>query len=114
MRHIKIISLFNFLILALISCSDNEHRYVDLNTGKGIDIIKDSTNGYWINAETKAPLIVYYDSKTKDTLYGKTGEVINNKVIKTPDGKYYYEIPKPLEVKEQVKTQDEIDRELFG
>jgi uncharacterized membrane protein len=90
MKQAKIIAALNFFIVALISCSGNAYRYVDLNTGKRINVIKDTTTGYWINAETKEPLVVYYDSKTKDTLYGKTGEIINNKVI-VKNGKYYYE-----------------------
>lgn len=98
MKQIKIITLLNFFIVGLISCSGNAYRYVDLNTGERINVIKDTTTGYWINAETKKPLVVYYDRKTKDTLYGKTGEIINNKVV-VRDGKYYYE----PETEKQVK-----------
>lgn len=113
MKNIKIICLFNLVITVLISCSDKESRYVDLNTGKGINVMEDSTTGYRVNADTREPVIVYYDAQTKDTIYGKTGEVINNKVMKTADGKYYYEPPTPVESKIKVKTQDEIDRELL-
>ncbi|MEP6595037.1 MAG: hypothetical protein ABJA71_03780 [Ginsengibacter sp.] len=115
MKQIKIIAFLNFFILSLMSCSNNEHRYIDLNTGKRINVIKDSSTGYWVNAETKEPLVVYYDSKTKDTLYGKTGEVVNNKVV-TKDGKYYYESEaekQAKELKEKPLTQDEIDRQLL-
>jgi hypothetical protein len=52
-------------------------------------VIRDTVTGYRVNAETGEPLVVYYDSKTRDTLYGKTGEVINNKVARK-NGKYYY------------------------
>lgn len=113
MKHITILPGISLLILGVISCSDNNARYTDLNTGKSITVVKDSSTGYMLNAETKEPLVVYYDSQTKDTLYGKTGEVINHKVIRTPEGKYYYEIPKPAEVKQKVLTQDEIDRQLL-
>ena len=89
MRQIKIITPLYFFIVGLISCSGNAYRYVDLNTGKRINVIRDTTTGYRVNAETEEPLVVYYDSKTRDTLYGKTGEVINNK-IEVRDGKYYY------------------------
>ena len=90
MKQLKIITAFTFFIVGLVSCSGNAYRYIDLNTGKRINVIKDTATGYWVNAETKEPVVVYYDSETKDTLYGKTGEVINNKVV-TKDGKYYYE-----------------------
>lgn len=89
MRQIKIIIPLYFFIVGLISCSGNAYRYIDLNTGKRINVIRDAITGYRINAETREPLMVYYDSKTRDTLYGKTGEVINNKMV-VIDGKYYY------------------------
>jgi ABC-type thiamine transport system substrate-binding protein len=113
MKHITNLTGISFLILAVISCSDNNARYIDLNTGNRITVVKDSSTGYMLYSETKEPLVVYYDSQTKDTLYGQTGEVINHKVMRTPEGKYYYEIPKPAEVKQKVLTQDEIDRELL-
>ena len=52
-------------------------RYVDLETLEHIDVIKYSTNGYMINAETKYPVGIYVDTESKDTIYGKTGKVIN-------------------------------------
>src|SRR4030095_9199675 len=109
MKHITILSGISLLILGVISCSDNDARYIDVNTGKSITVVKDSSTGYMLNAETKEPLTVYYDSQTKDTLYGQTAEVINHKVMRTPEGKYYFEIAKPVEE----MTQDEIDRELL-
>ena len=108
MKHITFLSGISFLILGVFSCSDNNARYIDVNTGKSITVVKDSSTGYMLNAETKEPLTVYYDSQTKDTLYGQTAEVINHKVMRTPEGKYYYETAKPV-----VLTQDEIDRELL-
>ena len=113
MKHITILPGISFLILGVISCSDNNARYIDINTGKSITVVKDSSTGYMLNAETKEPLTVYYDSQTKDTIYGQTGEVINHKVMKTPEGKYYYKIAKPAEAELKVLTQDEIDRELL-
>ena len=80
-----------FLIsFGLISCSGNNQRYIDLETGKHIAIVKDSTNGVMVNADTKEPVIIYVDTQTGDTIYGKTGKIINNHVIKTEDGKYKY------------------------
>jgi len=110
MKHITILPGISFLVLGMISCSDNDARYIDVNTGKSITVVKDSSTGHMINAETKEPVAVYYDSQTKDTLYGQTGEVINHKVMRTADGKYYYEVARPAEVK---LTQDELDRELL-
>jgi hypothetical protein len=73
-----------------MGCADQNDHYVDLETGKHITVVKDSTNGIMINKETREPVAIYVDTDTKDTIYGKTGEVINNRVIKTEDGKYSY------------------------
>jgi hypothetical protein len=43
-----------------------------------------------VNAETKAPLGIYVNTATNDTIYGKTGKVINNFIDRHPDGKYTY------------------------
>ncbi len=53
-------------------------------------MVTDFTNGRLINAVTKEPVIIYVDTKTKDTIYGKTGKVVNGHVTKTGDGKYKY------------------------
>ena len=44
-----------------------------------------------INTETNEPVYIYVDTKTKDTIYGRTGEVINGHVYVTSDGKYKYD-----------------------
>jgi len=77
---------------SFMSCADQNTHYVDLNTGKRITVVKDSTNGVMVNKETGEPVGIYVDTDTRDTIYGKTGEVINNHVIKTEDGKYSYEV----------------------
>ena len=74
----------------IISCADANHRYIDLETGNYIDVIKDSTNGTMVNADTRKPVIIYVDTQSKDTIYGKTGKVINGDVTKTSEGKYIY------------------------
>ncbi|MEP7252172.1 MAG: hypothetical protein ABI683_07320 [Ginsengibacter sp.] len=90
MKTLSFIALGVLCITSIISCADNDHRYIDLETGKKIDVVKDSENGYMVNADTKEPVIIYVDTKNNDTLYGKTGKVINDHVIKTEDGKYKY------------------------
>lgn len=90
MKTLSFIAISFFITAGIISCVDNNHRYVDLETGKRINVVKDSVNGYMVNADTKEPVIIYVDTETKDTIYGKTGKVINNHVIKTGEGKYKY------------------------
>ncbi len=89
----KILSFFALsLCLGALTtgCSDSDQRYIDLETGKHINVVKDSTSGEMINAETKEPVVIYVDTDSKDTIYGKTGMVINNHVMKTDEGKYKY------------------------
>lgn len=79
-----------FFVACATSCADNAHRYIDLETGNKIDIVKDPTNGSMINADTKEPVVIYVDTQSKDTIYGKTGKIINGHVTKTGEGKYKY------------------------
>ncbi|MEO6452637.1 MAG: hypothetical protein ABIN97_01130 [Ginsengibacter sp.] len=76
-------------IVLFTGCTDKE-TYVDLETGKTVTVTKDSTTGYMINADTKEPLGIYVNTATHDTIYGRTGKVINSFVIKHPDGKFSY------------------------
>lgn len=80
-----------FITSFFMSCADQNAHYIDLETGKHITVAKDSTNGVMVNKETGEPVAIYVDTDTKDTIYGKTGKVINNHVIKTEDGKYSYD-----------------------
>ncbi|MEO8110101.1 MAG: hypothetical protein ABI594_08720 [Ginsengibacter sp.] len=85
------LSFFGLLLTcSIISCADKDHRYIDLETGKYVDLVKDSTNGRMVDADTREPVVIYVDTQTKDTIYGKTGKVINGNLTKTNDGKYKY------------------------
>ena len=72
------------------SCVETDARYVDLNTGEALSLKKDSTSGLLVNELNGEPIALYVDRTTKDTIYGRTGKVVNGKVIKMQDGKYVY------------------------
>jgi hypothetical protein len=72
-----------------IACSNADTRYIDLNTGETIKLEKDES-GVMVNAETKRPVTIYVDTKTNDTIYGKTGKVINGEVVKNSDNTWIY------------------------
>jgi hypothetical protein len=106
----KKILLFVFGVISIsmwISCSSASGRYIDLNTGKHISIEKDPQTGYIVNAETKKPVDIYVDTETKDTIYGRNGKVINEKVVKTGDGVYEYnEITERKDNAGEIKIKD--------
>ncbi|MBA2498385.1 MAG: hypothetical protein H0V30_01525 [Chitinophagaceae bacterium] len=84
---------FAILILAstifFMGC-ESEGRYIDLESGNRVEVEKDSETGYMVNAETRKPLYIYVDTEANDTLYGRTGSVINGKVAQN-GGKWEYD-----------------------
>lgn len=90
MKRFILVASGIFITSLFMGCADQKAHYIDLQTGKHITVVKDSTNDLMVNKETGEPVAIYVDTDTKDTIYGKTGEVINNHVIKTGDGKYSY------------------------
>lgn len=85
--YVFILAVISFVC---ITGCDNKENYVDLETGRTITVTKDPATGYMINAESKEPLGIYVNTSTHDTIYGKTGKVINNFIVKHPDGKFTY------------------------
>ena len=62
-----------------------------------------------VNRETKEPVNLYVDLRTKDTIHGATGEVVNGYIIKTNNGKYEYDDDYKRKVEEdeaKIKTDD--------
>lgn len=76
-------------VVYIVGCSSDK-RYIDLGSGNRIDVEKDPKTGYMVNAETGKPVDIYVDTHTEDTLYGRTGTVINGKVKKNGE-KFEYE-----------------------
>lgn len=90
MKHVLFISITASL-LALIGCKDQtESDYYDVNKGEDVSLVKDENTGLMVDAETKKPVYIYVNKKTKDTIYGATGKVINGYTI-LEDGKYKYD-----------------------
>lgn len=87
---------FCLLLLAtplclMISCSNTKPDYIDLRTGERIELEKDPATGAWIDARTKKPVYIYVDAGKNDTIYGKTGKVINGHIVKSSDNIYWYD-----------------------
>jgi hypothetical protein len=77
------------LVIAGTGCKDENSKYVDLNTGQQLNLVKDASTGLMVDADSKRPVYIYVDTEKKDTIYGKTGKVINGDVTYA-DGKYEY------------------------
>lgn len=84
--------LLPVLAAGIFSCQNSGSRYLDLNTNEYVDLKKDSTSGLMVNAETGRPIEVYVDTKTHDTIYGRTGEVVNGSVRQSENGKWTVKI----------------------
>ncbi len=85
--------IFSFLTIAagsflFVACSDSKATYVDLETGKSIEVKKDDATGKMVNAETGDPVTFYVDTRSNDTLYGANGKVVNGEIVRTSEGKY--------------------------
>lgn len=79
MKKISVISIIAAVSFTWASC-ESQGRYLDLNTGKKVELVKDEKTGLMVNKETNEPVDVYVDTKTNDTIYGRTGKVINGEV----------------------------------
>ncbi len=78
-------------VLGLISTTQSTSaQFVDLATGKQVNLVKNQANGIMYNPESQRPIYIYTNVNTKDTLYGRTGAVINGHVLKQTNGTYVY------------------------
>ena len=96
MKKLLIIGSISTVVL-FTACKQD--RYYDLTAGRYIEVEKDEKTGAMINSDTKEPVYIYVDTKTNDTIYGSTGEVINGHVVVTSDGKYKYDGDEDYKVK---------------
>ena len=63
-------------------------KYLDLRTRKQVTVHIDTVRGEVVNAETNEPLDLFVDPVKHDTIYGMTGSVVNNYIIKDESGAY--------------------------
>lgn len=65
-------------------------QYVDLATGKSVNLVKNQANGILYNPDSQRPVYLYVNPATSDTFYGRTGARINGNIGKAANGTYYY------------------------
>lgn len=109
MKKIKIVLVAGLLMAISFSCTDNKDRYIDLSTGQPIELVKDESTGLMVHESTKKPVYIYVDTKNNDTIYGKTGQVINGLVVKAENNKYVFEGDEKLKIDDDgsVKYKDD-------
>ena len=86
---------------------DENATYLDLSTGKNIKVKKDQT-GRYINSETNEPLKYYVNPTTADT-FDVEGRVVNNALVKAPNGDYSVDENKITTSDGKIKTQGDGD-----
>ena len=88
----KIIGI-SFIALSIYwtACTDAKGNYVDLRTGERIKAEQDPKTGVWINTKTEKPVYILVDTRSNDTIYGISGEVINGHVVRADNNIYWYE-----------------------
>jgi len=91
MKRLLSWSAFGLFSVLAGGCAETEEQYVDLSTGQGVELVKDESSGLLVNKNTGEPVDIYIDTKSHDTVYGKTGKVINGHVIKLSDNLYVYD-----------------------
>lgn len=67
------------------ACEPANAKYMDLNTGLEVTLERDDESGEMINVETGEPVRLYVNSKSKDTIYGPSGKIVNNEIIRLHD-----------------------------
>ena len=80
------------LMIGWSACNraNGSFKAVDLGSGEDIVVIKDEKTGKMVNKDTGEPVELYVERSSRDTIYGPTGEVVNNKLRISQEGRYVY------------------------
>ncbi|MDB5192658.1 MAG: hypothetical protein JWQ96_2221 [Segetibacter sp.] len=70
-----------------VTSSVTEGSYINLSTGKPVQVKKEESSGYAWDATLNEPIEFYISPATKDT-FDKWGRVVNNYIVYTDDGRY--------------------------
>lgn len=81
-------------------------RYLDLNTGQVVDLYYDAKKNRVYSTVTNEPVDFYVDMSTGDTIYGTGRYVVNNYIVKSPEGQYRLDMKKVKMEKNELKMKD--------
>ena len=62
-------------------------KYIDLSTGKEVEIDRDATSGRWVDKTSRTPVEYYISLDNRDT-FDTQGRNVNNALDRSTDGKY--------------------------
>lgn len=68
----------------------NKARFIDLNTGKRINLTPDKNSGLAIDLFSGRPVNIYVNLDTRDTIYAPSGKVINGELRRDKNGNFHY------------------------
>ena len=112
MKKINSVILIMSCGIIWMACGNENTRYVDLNSGEKIVVEKDA-QGRLVNADDKRPVRFYVDIKTKDTIDGRTGKVVNGELVKVENAGYeYISVRQILTADEDFKKKTEKDGDV--
>ena len=106
----KLLSILSISAL-MTACSDSKDRYIDLSTGNPVEIVNDEQTGYMVNKETNEPLYIYVDTKKNDTIYAKTGKVINGHVVYKGNNTYVFDEDEKLAIEKEGDYKMEVEKD---
>lgn len=89
MKTTMIISSACALLLGLSACNQKEGRFLNLSSGEEVELVRDD-KGHMVNKETRKPVLLYVDTKSRDTFYGVTGQKVNGRLQRMDKGVYVY------------------------
>lgn len=65
-----------------------EVKYIDLKTRQYVTVRIDTIRGEVVNSETNEPINLFVEPETHDTIYGLTGNIVNNNLIHDASGDF--------------------------
>jgi len=81
-------------------------RYIDLSTGQPVDLYYDAKKNRVYSVVTNEPVDFYVDLSSGDTIYGTGRYVVNNYIVKSPEGQYRLDMKKVKLEKNELKMKD--------
>ena len=78
--------LFSSAFMVVVVSCNSRNRYLDLSTGEPVK--KDETTGLMVNVNTGEPVKIYVDRESNDTIWGKTGKVVNGQLARNDKGEW--------------------------